>query len=163
MGKAVILVVRLVAFVFLVGSLILLLISSQYSNNERLFYTDDQLQTKFTDFRVYVKLTIGGDYSYMPVCIGVGIAYNLFQTLLSLSIGVSLLDLFGDMHIIANILVSGVAATYDFTLKLSRAADLEPTSFFNKIFVSAGLSLLATLFTLISLISSHVALKGLSQ
>ncbi|CAN4106370.1 unnamed protein product [Withania somnifera] len=152
MGKAVIMVVRLVSLLCLVGSLIVLLTSSQYSDNERLFYTDDQLQTKFTDFRIYV---------YMLVCIGVGIGYNLFQILLSLSIGVSLLDLFGDM-IIANILVSGAAATYGFTLELSRAADLEPTSFFNKIFVSAGLSLLATLFTLVSLISSHVALKGVS-
>lgn len=66
-------------------------------------------------------------------------------------------------QIIANILVSGAAATYGFTLELSRATDLEPTTFFNKIFVSAGLSLLATLFTLISLISSHIALKGLSH
>ncbi|XP_059309669.1 CASP-like protein 4D1 [Lycium ferocissimum] len=150
MGKSVILVVRLVAFVCLVGSLIILLTSSQYSDNERLFYTDEQLETKFTDFRVYV---------YMLVSIGVGIAYNLFQTILSLSIGVSLLDLFGDM-IIANILVSGAAATYGYTLELSRVADLEPTSFFNKIFVSAGLSLLASLFTLISLLSCHVALKA---
>ncbi|PHU00699.1 hypothetical protein BC332_30486 [Capsicum chinense] len=100
--------------------------------------------------------------SYMLVCIGVGIGYNLFQMLLSLSIGVSLLDLFGDM-IIANILVSGAAATYGFTLELSRAADLEPTSFFNKIFIFAGLSLLATLLTPISLISYHVALRGLSR
>lgn len=54
MGKAVIMVVRLVTLVCLVGSLILLLTSNQYSDNERLFYTDDQLLTKFTDFRVYV-------------------------------------------------------------------------------------------------------------
>ncbi|XP_009613407.1 CASP-like protein 4D1 [Nicotiana tomentosiformis] len=150
MGKSVILVARLVAFVCLVGALIILLMSSQYSDNESLFYTEVQLETKFTDFRVYI---------YMLGCIGVGIAYNLFQTVLPLSIGVSLLDLFGDM-IIANILVSGAAATFGFTLELSRVADLEPTSFFNKIFISAGLSLLATLFTLISLISSHVALKA---
>ncbi|KAK4721757.1 hypothetical protein R3W88_011990 [Solanum pinnatisectum] len=153
MGKAVILVVRLVVLICLVGSLILLLTSSQYSDTQHLFYSDDELQIKFTDFRVYV---------YMLVCIGVGIGYNLFQAILSLSIGVSLLDLFGDM-IIANILVSGAAATFGFTLELSRATELEPTSFFNKIFISAGLSLLATLFTLISLISSHVALKGISH
>ncbi|XP_049366104.1 CASP-like protein 4D1 [Solanum verrucosum] len=153
MGKSVILVVRLVVLICLVGSLILLLTSSQYSDTQRLFYSDDELQTKFTDFRVYV---------YMLVCIGVGIGYNLFQTILSLSIGVSHLDLFGDM-IIANILVSGAAATFGFTLELSRSTELEPTSFFNKIFISAGLSLLATLFTLISLISSHVALKGISH
>ncbi|XP_055818704.1 CASP-like protein 4D1 [Solanum dulcamara] len=140
MGKAVIMVVRLVTLVCLVGSLILLLTSNQYSDNERLFYTDDQLLTKFNDFRVYV---------YMLVCIGVGFGYNLFQTLLSLSIGVSLLDLFGDM-IITNILISGAAATYNFTLELNRTTDLEPNCFFNKIFVSAGLSLLATLFTLMA-------------
>lgn len=54
MGKSVILVARLVAFVCLVGALIILLMSSQYSDNESLFYTEVQLETKFTDFRVYM-------------------------------------------------------------------------------------------------------------
>ncbi|KAK4366441.1 hypothetical protein RND71_014321 [Anisodus tanguticus] len=150
MGKSVIMVLRLVAFVCLVGSLIILLTSSQYSLNEHL---TSSLKLNLLIFMFMLVVIAVICWFALPIT-----SFKI-QTVLSLSIGVSLLDVFGDM-IIANILVSGAAATYGFTLELSRAADLEPTSFFNKIFVSAGLSLLAALFTLISLLSSHVALKG---
>ncbi|XP_060182985.1 CASP-like protein 4D1 [Lycium barbarum] len=154
MGRITMFAMRFFALSCLVGSLVILLTSSHFTSCERFLYSDYQVNDiKFTQLSLY---------TYMLVSIGVGIAYNLFQTALSLSIGVSLLDLFGDM-VISNILVSGAAASYGFTLELGRTNDLQPSSFFNKIYISAGLSLVATPFTLISLISAHAALRFPAQ
>ncbi|KAG5051273.1 CASP-like protein 4D1 [Glycine soja] len=141
-SRTVLLLLRVLTFVFLLIALILIAIVKQ---------TDDEtgVEIKFND--IYA-------YRYMISTIIIGFAYNLLQMAFSIFTVVSgnrvlsgdggyLFDFFGD-KIISYLLISGSAAGFGVTVELGRG--VPSNSFMDKANASASLLLIAFLFTAVA-------------
>ncbi|XP_019454443.1 PREDICTED: CASP-like protein 4D1 [Lupinus angustifolius] len=156
-SKSVVLVLRVLTFVFLLIALILIAIDKGTEDT-----TNGPIEVKFNDIHAY---------RYMLSTIVIGFAYNLLQ--LGLSIfnvvsgnrvisgdGAYFFDFFGD-KIISYLILSGSASGFGVSNDLHsffKAQELPFNSFFAKANASATLLLIAFLFTSIASIFTSLAL-----
>ncbi|XP_061338375.1 CASP-like protein 4D1 [Gastrolobium bilobum] len=148
-SRTVLLLLRVLTFVFLLIALILIAINKQTEDT-----SDGPTEAKFNDIHAY---------RYMISTIVIGFAYNLLQMALSIFSVVSgnrvlsgdggyLFDFFGD-KIISYLLLSGSAAGFGASEDLHtlfKSIDLPFNSFFEKANASASLLLIGFLFTAIA-------------
>ncbi|CAL0314615.1 unnamed protein product [Lupinus luteus] len=156
-SKSVLLVLRVLTFVFLLISLILIAIDKGTEDT-----TNGPLEAKFNDFHAY---------RYMLSTTVIGFAYNLVQMAFSIFTVVSgkrvisgdggyFFDFFGD-KIISYLILSGSAAGFGVSDDLHsffKAQELPFNSFFAKANASATLLLFAFLFTAIASVFTSLAL-----
>ncbi|KAL1361224.1 CASP-like protein 4D1 [Arachis ipaensis] len=155
-SRSVILVLRVLTFVFLLIALILISVTKGTEDT-----TNGSVEAKFSDIHAY---------RYMISTIVIGFVYNLMQMVLSIFNVVSekhvcgdfgyVFDFFGD-KIISYFLISGSAAGYGASEDLHRffkAEDLPFNSFFAKANASASLLLVGFLCNAIASIFTSFAL-----
>ncbi|KAK7394211.1 hypothetical protein VNO78_14733 [Psophocarpus tetragonolobus] len=151
-SRTVLLLLRVLTFVFLLIALILIATSKAIDAD-----TGDRIN--FNDFYAY---------RYMISVIIIGFAYNLLQMAFSIFSVVSgnrvlsgnggyLFDFFGD-KIISYLMISGSAAGFGLTVELNR--NLPSNSFTNKANASASLLLIGFLFTAIASTFTSFALPN---
>ncbi|KAK7273024.1 hypothetical protein RIF29_14070 [Crotalaria pallida] len=148
-SRTVLLVLRVLTFVFLLISLIIIAVNKGTEDT-----TVGPLQIKFNDIHAY---------RYMLSTIVIGFVYNLLQMALSIFTVVSgnrvlsgdvgyLFDFFGD-KIISYFLISGSAAGFGVSYDVQsflKSQELPFNSFFGKAYASASLLLIGFLFTAIA-------------
>ncbi|KAE9604925.1 hypothetical protein Lal_00036682 [Lupinus albus] len=158
-SKTVLLVLRVLTFVFLLIALIIIVLDKETQDT-----IAGPFQVKFNDVHAY---------RYMLSTIVIGFVYNLLQLGLSIFNVISgkrvisgdvgyLFDFFGD-KIISYILVSGSACGFgvsDDLHSVSKAEDLPFNSFFSKANASASLLLIGFLFTAIASVFTSFALPN---
>ncbi|CAL0318844.1 unnamed protein product [Lupinus luteus] len=158
-SKSVVLVLRVLTFVFLLIALIIIVIDKE---------TEDTIAGPFE-----VKFSDVHAYRYMLSTIVIGFVYNLLQLALSIFTAISgnrvisgdvgfLFDFFGD-KIISYFLLSGSAAGFGVSDDLhlvSKAEDLPFNSFFSKANASASLLLIGFFFTAIASVFTSFALPN---
>ncbi|PQQ09042.1 CASP-like protein 4D1 [Prunus yedoensis var. nudiflora] len=148
------LILRIIAFILLLISLIVLGTNTMEINQSKLRFQD-----------IYA-------YRYMLSTIVIGTAYSLLQLALSIQNvvsgqdGILLLNFFGD-KLISYLLASGTGAGFAITVDTKRLTDADPVfelidirEFYDKAYASASLLLLAFCTTaMLSIISSYTLPK----
>ncbi|PIN12348.1 hypothetical protein CDL12_15048 [Handroanthus impetiginosus] len=154
----VMLIVRVLTFISLIVSVIIIVTNTATST----------VDTSFGTINVKIKFNAFYAYRYMLATGVIGMAYTLLQTAFTIFYvttgnrfggdGLAFFEFYGDM-VFSHMLATGAGAGFGLTVDLNRTSDSETNSFLNKANAAASLLLIGFIFSAISSVFSSLSLR----